>query len=487
MKILVLSHFDQKIGPTPFVCIPEGVNKDTLAQIADLINLYQNKAFFIHNVKGLKTANSLFQMINQKARASTEILLISIVLTEGDINTDVARDMLNTFIEEMKGITDIQAIFDHQSKAHDKAMVALKDLFTNFYNALPVEEVVQNRKDAKIFVFGLSKAGKTTIIRQLQNAKSKDTIPTTNVSMSRVHLNNMSLFVYDTPGQVKFRPLWAPYLKSQDALVFVFDVTDKDNYDNARALLHEVSNMETVKDLPLLILLNKVDIVLPDLDHVKKVLDIDNLEGNIHKIFLTSATTNKGIVESFNWLSSELLRTKDFIEPLAVSEDVSDCVIFSRWDELEGIEILSVYPENRVSDPELIAIRCLSIAEFIFGGQSFSEKVSFVLPIAHLKVRAAIYYDFIADKSVRGGKLPLSLVALFKEDTAEGIIEKAKPVMESGFEKMKNSIKDREQLRKILREIYEVLFTSKKAGEVEGKKSKPKGVSNNLNEFFKKF
>jgi Ras-related protein Rab-1A len=483
----VLSHFDHKIGPTPLLYNPDSINKDTLSQIADLINLYSGKTFFIHNIKGLNTANMLFQLPNAKARGGLEVLLISILLTEGEINPEVSQNMLNLFVEEMKNLKDISAIFDPQSKLHQKAMISLKDLFMNFHNALPLEEVVQNKKDTKIFVFGLSKAGKTTIIRQLQKNTNINTIPTTNVGVSRVNLNNMSVFVYDTPGQVKFRPLWAPYLKSQDALVFVFDVTDKENYDNARELLHQVASMDSVKDLPLLILLNKIDIIEPDIEEIKSILGIETLEKNIFKIFLTSATTNKGIVESFSWLSSELLRNKDFIEPLAPNENVSNCVIFSRWDELQGIEILSVYPENRVSDPELIAIRCLSIAEFIFGGQSFSEKVSFILPIAHLKVKAAIYFDFIVDENVRGGKLPLSLVSLFEENTPQAAIEKSKLIMQQRLEQMKENLGDREKLRKILRDIFEILFENKKDTEQEEKSSKKKGVSKKVDDFFMKF
>jgi small GTP-binding protein len=487
MKIVVLSHFDQRIGPRTFLCTPEGVNKDTLNQIADLINLYQKKEFFIHNVKGLKSANQLFEIPNPKARGSHEVLLISVLITEGDIDTEISKDMLNKFYDEMKSIADIGRVFDAYAGDEQAPMKELKSLFMNFYNAFPVEEVVQNRKDAKIFIFGLSKAGKTTIIRQLKNNKSLDTVPTVNVATSRVFLNKMSMFVYDTPGQAKFRPLWAPYLKSQDALVFVFDVTDKVNYSNARDLLHEVANMDSVKGLPLLILLNKVDVENPEPDQIKAVLDLDNLQSKIHKIFLTSATTNKGVVESFNWLSSELLKHKDFIEQPAQSTEMSDCVIFSRWDEIQGIEILSVYPENRVNDPELIAIRCLSIAEFIFGGESFTKKVSLIVPISHLKVKAAIYFDFINSSNVRGGKLPLSLVALFDEQTADQAIEATKTTVLRLFEKMKSAINDRGQLRKLLTEIYEFVFKRGKRDESKEKGGDKKGLSKNFDDFAMKF
>jgi len=435
----------------------------------------------------LKSANQLFEIQNPKARGGREVLLISALITEGDIDTEISKDMLNKFYDEMRGIKDIHAVFDPRGNGMEAPMKELKNLFTNFYNAFPVSEVVQNKKDAKIFVFGLSKAGKTTIIRQLKNNKNLDTVPTINVATSRIFLNNMSMFVYDTPGQVKFRPLWAPYLKSQDALVFVFDVTDKENYKNARDLLHEVANMESVKGLPLLILLNKVDVAQPDIDEIKAILDFEHLQVKIHKIFLTSATANKGVVESFNWLSSELLRHREFIEQPVTTTEMSNCIIFSRWDEIQGIEILSVYPENKVSDPELIAIRCLSIAEFIFGGESFTRKVSIIVPISHLKVKAAIYFDFVTDSAVRGGKLPLSLVALFEEGTPDATIEATKSTVLELFEKMKSVINDRGLLRKVLMEIYEFVFKQSKRQAPKVKVADKKGLAKSFDDFALKF
>jgi hypothetical protein len=245
--------------------------------------------------------------------------------------------------------------------------------------------------------------------------------------------------------------------------------------------------MESVKGLPLLILLNKVDVESPDLDQLKAILDLNNLQVKIHKIFLTSATANKGVVESFNWLSSELLKHRDFIEQPVQTTEMSDCVIFSRWDEVQGIEILSVYPEDRVSDPELIAIRCLSIAEFIFGGESFSKKVSIIVPISHLKVKAAIYFDFVTDSKVRGGKLPLSLVALFEEGTPDQTIDATKSQVLKLFEKMKTVIKDRNELRKILTEVYEYVFKRGDAKVLKEKGVGKKGISKSFDDFAMKF
>ena len=199
------------------------------------------------------------------------------------------------------------------------------------------------------------------------------------------------------------------------------------------------------KRVPLLILLNKVDVEKPNIDYIKEVLDLESLETSIHKIFLTSATTNKGVVESFNWLSSELLKHHDFIEPPVQSIEMSNSLIFSKWDEVDGIEMLSVYPEDRVCDPEVIAVHCLSIAEFIYGGESFSNKVSIVLPIAHLKIKASILFDFIEDESVRGGKRPLSLVALFPEDAPDSVVEASKAPMLKRMERMKACLNDRDQ------------------------------------------
>ncbi len=102
-------------------------------------------------------------------------------------------------------------------------------------------------------------------------------------------------------------------------------------------------------------------------------------------------------------------------------------------------------------------------------------------------MKNAIYFDLINASTVRGGKLPLSLVALFEEGTPDQTIDATKSQVLKLFEKMKLVIKDRNELRKILTEVYEYVF---KRGDVKVLKEKgvgKKGISKNFDDFAMKF
>lgn len=63
------------------------------------------------------------------------------------------------------------------------------------------------------------------------------------MDISRIVINNVSMFIYDTPGQDKFKDLWKPYLKNQDGLIFVLDIADTKRFPTAQALLHNIVNL----------------------------------------------------------------------------------------------------------------------------------------------------------------------------------------------------------------------------------------------------
>ena len=96
--------------------------------------------------------------------------------------------------------------------------------------------------------------------------------------------------------------------------------------------------------------------------------------------------TGKNIDTAFYWLVSKLSE-RIFPSP---KSDLG--LIFSRWDESKGLKLIAVYPNDAFEDPELIAIRCFSISQFIFGGEKF-KRTSIILPFTHLKVKAAICWE----------------------------------------------------------------------------------------------
>jgi len=464
LPYLILSHFDPIIGPKRFLQAPGIIDEKILKQIPQLMNLYDEKGFFVHIFEKVKSANMLFEIPNKSARGDIDTLLISVVITEGDLNVNLYKELLNSFVKEMQNIKNAyQSLYRNSEKIvfNQEKFDEVQSLFYTFYRSLPEEDIIKGRRDARIFVFGLSQAGKTSIIQRLQKNISPNTIPTTNVNISRILVNNLSILTYDAPGQIKFRSLWEIYLnKTLDGLVFVLDSIYRANFKEAREVLHSIAMHPKLKNLPLLILINKVDLRKPNVKAIVKELEINKLGDRDVKYFLTSAIANQGIDEAFNWLGQRIAVSLNISRGVVSPSKIKEGIILSRWDENTGLEILSVYPKNNFEDPEIIAIRCFSISEFIFGGEKF-KKVSFILPFTHLKSKAAIYFDYVIDPKIRGGKLPLSLVVFYSEQTPKAQIELFDNYIFEKFSHFKAYYKDISRIESDLKEIYNQLFEKK--------------------------
>ena len=443
------------VGPSTFLIAPESYEfNEDLKQIPSLMDLYE-QGFFIHMFGSVKSANHIFEIPSEYARGRRELLLISIVIDiNSNINFDLMKELLEGFEKEFKKIQDAyKGLYVDEKNFEDNRnkLEEIRNLFYNFYETLPTENLIYDRKDAKILVFGLFQAGKTTIINCLKKTITQNNLPTTHIDISRILLNNLSLYIYDTPGQLKYRNLWKPYLKNQDGLVFVLDIADKEKYDSARDTLHKIIDIPELSDIPLLIIFNKTDLLQPEINDFSNIIGIKELGDRNFKCFYTCGITGKNVDDAFNWLTSKI---SDRIFPSPKRELG---IILSKWDENIGCKIIDVYPNDIFNDPEAIAIRCFSVSQFIFGGENV-KRISVLLPFTHLKVKAAIYFDYIYDENIRGGKLPLSLVLFYKENIPREIIDQFNIYIFEKFTQIKESYTKQTAIRKVLREIQETIL-----------------------------
>jgi PAS domain S-box-containing protein/small GTP-binding protein len=454
MKVLILSHFNNWYGPKIFLKAPESMEDIDLESIPDLMDLYE-VGFFAHSFKELKSVNLLFEISSEYGRGNRELLLISILTDKSnEINLNLSQDILERFSQELKGIKNAYKAFYLDSDVYEGSKTKyeeIKKLFFTFYEYFPKESILLKRPEAKIFIYGLSKAGKTTIVKDLQNSVNKQPTPTTDVSISRIFINNMSVMTYDAPGQGKLKDLWKPHLKNQDALVFVVDITDKERFTEAADFLHSVANMHDMSKLPLLLLFNKIDLMEIEKEYLATKLKVDELQNPEYKIYLTSGLTGEGIEDAFNWLSLRLRNEDKSKETIEVG------LIFSKWDEDEGVQIVSTFPDNEFEDPDLLAIKCFSISQFVFGDDKF-RKVSFILPFTNINANASIHFDWIPDEEIRGGQLPLALIVFFNEKIPRAIIRQINNFIFKQFDKIKQQFDDKFKIKLSFRSIHDALL-----------------------------
>lgn len=165
MRVLILSYFNQILGPINFLTAPKSSEIAGIEQIPALMDFY-NEGFFIHISGNIKSANLIFEIPNVKVRGYKESLQISIVIDiNSKINLNLAKELLKTFAEELSQIEDIYKAFyvtsasDAQDrKKHDE----LENLFYTFYKSF--KPAVKALQEAELRFQSLFKSARDAII-----------------------------------------------------------------------------------------------------------------------------------------------------------------------------------------------------------------------------------------------------------------------------------------------------------------------------------
>lgn len=121
---------------------------------------------------------------------------------------------------------------------------------------------------AHVVLVGLEGAGKTTALLRLRYSQYVEASPTVAFNTEKVRVGGGSWLVWDVGGAERLRPLWRPYTRACDALIFVVDAcSDAERLEEARLELHRLvkqqasqcSTMQRPRP-PILVLANKQDL-----------------------------------------------------------------------------------------------------------------------------------------------------------------------------------------------------------------------------------
>ena len=91
--------------------------------------------------------------------------------------------------------------------------------------------------ELKITFVGDAGVGKTSLIEQLINRKFSQEVPSTiggGNFIKRITINQKKcqLSIWDTAGQERFRSLSKIYLKNSNIVIYVYDITKRETFDN---------------------------------------------------------------------------------------------------------------------------------------------------------------------------------------------------------------------------------------------------------------
>ena len=124
-------------------------------------------------------------------------------------------------------------------------------------------EKIETKEDFKIKMFGLENTGKTTILYLLKLGTKIITIPTIGFNCETIENENheKNMTIWDVGGNEKIRPLWVHYLQNTNGLIWVYDISNKETYEESQNELKSIlNNPDTKSNTPLLIIANKSDL-----------------------------------------------------------------------------------------------------------------------------------------------------------------------------------------------------------------------------------
>ena len=162
----------------------------------------------------------------------------------------------------------------------------------------------KNKKETiyKLLVLGDTSVGKTCFLMRFTNNTFQDIYLTTigmESSFKTIQLDNektVKVQIWDTAGQERFRSLCKNYYKSAHGIALLFDVTNKESFENVKIWVEQI-NKEAYGRISVILVGNKIDEV--EKREVKKE-DAENLANELGlSYFEASAKTGENVESCF--------------------------------------------------------------------------------------------------------------------------------------------------------------------------------------------
>ena len=120
-----------------------------------------------------------------------------------------------------------------------------------------------------LIILGDPSVGKTcTLLRYLDNEYLDDTLTTIGIDIKKKEVTiiddngeekKIKVKFVDTAGQERFRTITSTYYKHADGIMLMFDVTQRNTYENINYWVEEI-NKKCKSDIPIIVLGNKIDL-----------------------------------------------------------------------------------------------------------------------------------------------------------------------------------------------------------------------------------
>ncbi|MBY9006173.1 MAG: GTP-binding protein [Candidatus Lokiarchaeota archaeon] len=187
----------------------------------------------------------------------------------------------------------------------------------------------------KFILVGDEAVGKTSIVRRFTENRFSDdyraTIGLNLISHTIKFINNdIELFIWDIGAQKYFKRFRETYYQGAQAVFIVFDLTNKESYENVQEWFNEINEFVKTEGLSIIIVGNKSDLKEERQIEYKKGVEITNLlhkQGILNISYIeTSALTGENISEAFRLLSYHYIMENKEFEEDKLKQDIKNII-----------------------------------------------------------------------------------------------------------------------------------------------------------------
>jgi len=111
---------------------------------------------------------------------------------------------------------------------------------------------------------------------------------------------------------------------------------------------------------------------------------------------------------------------------------VAPGLLLADWDETKGPVVVQFLLPEIIEPPEVLAAQMYISAQNVFSSEQFSE-ISFCLPLLKVKRKVKIFFNYVEDSNVRGGRRPFIFCVFLELETRDTTFEKVDDVIEGAI------------------------------------------------------
>ncbi|KAG5519872.1 hypothetical protein PMAC_000149 [Pneumocystis sp. 'macacae'] len=175
-----------------------------------------------------------------------------------------------------------------------------------------------NRKPTySVLILGMEHVGKTTFLEKVKSIYNhvsalppESIISTVGQNIGRITIDKTKIQFWDLGGRLSLRSLWYPYFSKCHSIILMLDSSEKEKIQEAKDIFETLIDHESIKGIPILILVNKQDVSGSlNIKEIKTAFNsiIEKLDSHKNHMIPTSAINGRtGVQEAIEWLKNQM-------------------------------------------------------------------------------------------------------------------------------------------------------------------------------------